>query len=395
MEKLHVKATVEKKNDKLLVIASEEVEDRDGEVLSISGWDLKSFKQNPVLLWYHNMRERSLPIGKAIGIGIRKIDGVKKLVFEPLFEEITEFGRTVKAMVENEFINTVSVGFMPIEVDGNVYTKQELLEISFVPVPALRQAQVIRRAEEMGLNAMCVKAAMGDDKALEKVTKETDKALTSEDGKPKPDEDELDKEEKSVVPYKGHTPAEEGRGWDARAAVKRILALSTSEGGEVNWSKFAQGFTWFDAENADKQVSYKLPHHDVGADGGMVTVWRGVAAAMAALLGARGGVDIPDSERRGVYNHLKKHYAQFDKEVPDFRMVEEQVLKGLDTEIESIVQDERSDKVFKMFKKIRREMQRTTKKASSAEEQMKTVLTVLREAVKVGITLSSHGKEVK
>jgi hypothetical protein len=72
---------------------------------------------------------------------------------------------------------------------------------------------------------------------------------------------------------------------------------------------------WFAGEG-DKKGDYKLPHHK--ADG-YATVWRGVAAAMGALLGARGGVQIPDSDKRGVYGHLAKHYAQFDKEPPEFK----------------------------------------------------------------------------
>jgi hypothetical protein len=42
---------------------------------------------------------------------------------------------------------------------------------------------------------------------------------------------------------------------------------------------------------------------------------------MGALRGARGGVDIPDSDRRPVYDHLSKHYAEFDREPPDFKLV--------------------------------------------------------------------------
>lgn len=77
---------------------------------------------------------------------------------------------------------------------------------------------------------------------------------------------------------------------------------------------------WVDPENADNKGGYKLPHHR--AQGEHAVVWRGVAAAMAALLGGRGGVDIPDGDRRAVYEHLAKHYAQFDKEPPGFKFVE-------------------------------------------------------------------------
>jgi hypothetical protein len=44
---------------------------------------------------------------------------------------------------------------------------------------------------------------------------------------------------------------------------------------------------------------------------------------MAALLGSRGGVTIPASDRRGVYNHLSVHYRSFDKQPPEFRLFED------------------------------------------------------------------------
>jgi len=39
---------------------------------------------------------------------------------------------------------------------------------------------------------------------------------------------------------------------------------------------------------------------------------------MQVLAGARGGVDIPERDRRKVYEHLAHHYGEFDKEPPPF-----------------------------------------------------------------------------
>jgi hypothetical protein len=72
---------------------------------------------------------------------------------------------------------------------------------------------------------------------------------------------------------------------------------------------------WYDEKEEDTKSAYKLPHHS--ADD-YVLVWRGVTAAMASLLGARGGVDIPEENKRAVYDHLAKHYSDFGKEPPPY-----------------------------------------------------------------------------
>lgn len=84
---------------------------------------------------------------------------------------------------------------------------------------------------------------------------------------------------------------------------------------------------WFDSQNPDVKSSYKLPHHK--AEGQHSAVWNGVRAAMAALLGARGGTDIPSGDRRGVYNHLVKHYKQFDKEPPTLKSYSDEELEKM------------------------------------------------------------------
>lgn len=55
-------------------------------------------------------------------------------------------------------------------------------------------------------------------------------------------------------------------------------------------------------------------------------------------MGARGGVDIPESDRQGVYLHLAKHYTDFDKEAPELKNADEIVdkfveAKGADEKI--------------------------------------------------------------
>jgi len=80
---------------------------------------------------------------------------------------------------------------------------------------------------------------------------------------------------------------------------------------EYTLEELRRACAWFDVENPDSKEAYKLPHHL--PDGRVV--WRGVSAAAAALLGARGGVDIPQDDIASVKEHLELHYKQFD-EVP-------------------------------------------------------------------------------
>jgi len=62
----------------------------------------------------------------------------------------------------------------------------------------------------------------------------------------------------------------------------------------------------------DKKEDCKLPHHL--PDGTLV--WRGVAAAGAALMGARGGVHLSAEDKAKAKRHLEKHYREFGKVPP-------------------------------------------------------------------------------
>jgi hypothetical protein len=125
--------------------------------------------------------------------------------------------------------------------------------------------------------------------------------------------------ERAVAPHE--TPkAPEDHPWDADAAEARIRKWASSDGSgdkdKIDWAKYREAFAWYNAEDPENFGSYKLPHHDI-VDGRFCVVWRGVAAAMAVMKGARGGVDIPDADRDAVVRHLASHYKQFDKEVPE------------------------------------------------------------------------------
>ena len=124
---------------------------------------------------------------------------------------------------------------------------------------------------------------------------------------------------KAAVSFAPTTAAPEDTGWDGAAATGRIAGWASSDGSgdkdKIDWGKYRRGFAWYDGENAEDFGAYKLPHHDI-SEGSLVVVWNGVEAAMGALLGARGGVDIPEEDKDAVYSHLSRHYEQFDRESP-------------------------------------------------------------------------------
>ena len=123
----------------------------------------------------------------------------------------------------------------------------------------------------------------------------------------------------AVVPYEETPKAPMDYPWDADEAERRIrLWAGGPEKEDIDWSRYRRAFAWYDASNPENFGSYKLPHHDV-IDGRLHVVWRGVVAAMQSLLGARGGVDIPEADRRAVYEHLARHYREFGREPPEFR----------------------------------------------------------------------------
>jgi HK97 family phage prohead protease len=151
---------MKKEGDNIVFIASDETLDRQGEVISLESWDLRNFKKNPVLLVDHEYKVENI-VGTAKNIKIDKTQ--KALTFEPSFHKITPLSQYVSEMVDKGELSTVSVGFMPIfpKKDGDK-TRNELLEISFVAVPANPNATMILSAEQVA----CVKSFV--DETVEK-----------------------------------------------------------------------------------------------------------------------------------------------------------------------------------------------------------------------------------
>lgn len=138
-------------------VGSDETLDRDGDTISIDGWDVSAFAKNPVVLYGHSYSD--LPIGRA-SVTIDK--RARQLLFDVRFPTIAELSSDTKNpsehalrvdaiynMAKAGILNTVSVGFRGVDYEatatGRNYKKQELMEISIVPVPANPNAIAILR----------------------------------------------------------------------------------------------------------------------------------------------------------------------------------------------------------------------------------------------------------
>jgi hypothetical protein len=109
--------------------------------------------------------------------------------------------------------------------------------------------------------------------------------------------------------------------WDGNAAIGRMRVLAGGpDKDKMDWVKYKKGFVWFDEGDKENFSSYKLPFADVKG-GKLTAIWGGVAAAMKAILGARGGVNIPDEDKKKCYNFLASYYRKFDKPVPEMSSV--------------------------------------------------------------------------
>jgi hypothetical protein len=125
--------------------------DRDGDIISQDGWDLKHYLENPQVLWAHKADE--LPIARAANTKV--ING--KLMSEAIFatREEYEFADTVFRLYKGGFLNATSVGFVPTEMEliegenpgelGFKFLKQNLLEFSAVAIPSNPEALVVAR----------------------------------------------------------------------------------------------------------------------------------------------------------------------------------------------------------------------------------------------------------
>jgi hypothetical protein len=114
--------------------------DRYLERIDPAGWELDSFRRNPVVQWAH--RSDIPAIGKAAGVGVGQGALTGEVVFHP--REIDPCGWSIGERVRFGSLTAGSVGFIVLQIEipepnpdtELIYRRQELVEFSICNVPA-------------------------------------------------------------------------------------------------------------------------------------------------------------------------------------------------------------------------------------------------------------------
>jgi len=158
----------------LSFIASTEAVDRMGDIIRVKGWDLASYRKNPIILFQHNS---DWPIGTA---KVKKgtLPGGEKALFADITfadAEVSEMAEQVYQLAKAKVLRGNSVGFIAREARrpesdeeraklglgayGVEFIKAELLEDSVVSIPANPEAV------QMGLRSLVSKGVLSQPQA--------------------------------------------------------------------------------------------------------------------------------------------------------------------------------------------------------------------------------------
>lgn len=314
---------------------ADETPDRAGDIVRVAGANFDNYyPKNPVVMFAH--QHDNFPVGAAIRIGVDKVK--KSIPADALFldNRVDSSGRSdlVYKFAASNFLPACSVGFLPHDggtnspVDnaernrlglgkgGAEYKSFDYLEFSPCGIPmnpnsvksvvTTLKKDVTFEKSDFDLLYKCkwMEVNLLDLFSDLVIGKKTKVFVL-----PK-----IEIEVKGVIPYAEHSKAPKETAWDGAA---QRTAASVAD--------LKVMCAWYDASAPDVKGSYKLPHHEKE---GYHTVYNGVRAAMNALLGGRGGVDMPEGDKAGVHSHLARHLKEFGEEAPENKVYNEKELKA-------------------------------------------------------------------
>ena len=123
---------------------------RDGAIIDPAGWRFENYDRNPIVLWMHDAT--LMPFARTID----HIPTDSELIARAQFDPDDAFGQRLLAKIAGGYISATSVRWLPLKTevrkigegkearDVLVFTEQELLEWSFVTVPADPKALILR-----------------------------------------------------------------------------------------------------------------------------------------------------------------------------------------------------------------------------------------------------------
>lgn len=138
-------------------IASTARPDGNGNIFDLQGWELETYRKNPIVMAAHNWG--SLPVAKTVYINI---DIAKQALIAQIVFATTPTALEIQQLVDGGFLCAMSAGALPIESEprfddqhhiiGTHYHRQSMRELSLVPVPAntetLRIASLLADRDE-------------------------------------------------------------------------------------------------------------------------------------------------------------------------------------------------------------------------------------------------------
>ena len=174
------------------ILASDESIDRDGDIIRAKGWLTENFIKSGSIIYGHD--PSNLPLARPLSA---EIVG-KKLYINAQFaaEGTSPFNDAVYSLIKQKIVRGVSVGFMGNEYSdietGREFTKQELLEVSVVPVPSNPNAMALIKGYSEDIQKTIFKEIEESIEVEEEIKEELEVKLDETNVEPvetKPDED--------------------------------------------------------------------------------------------------------------------------------------------------------------------------------------------------------------
>ena len=141
--------------NRIEAIAGTSKKARDGHIVEMSGMDTSAFLRSGTILWSHR---QDWPVGVPVAGRVDSAGNLRLTVdFAP--DGASELADEIRNLVKTGIVRNMSIGFDAIEAEpldpknprgGMRVTRSELLECSFVSVPADTGAVVTARSERTG-----------------------------------------------------------------------------------------------------------------------------------------------------------------------------------------------------------------------------------------------------